>query len=128
MPLTDIKFNQTQPIPQMFQLSFQKNDTWYTAQAADTSALLTASSELVLTDEDTSDTSFEVIHLFSPNRPYIVLRSNKKQGEEHLYLSSDGAGNLRLKVWNKPIPLPPITTAEVDPALLFRLVRPLGQN
>ena len=51
MPLTDIKFNQTQPIPQMFQLSFQKNDTWYTAQAADTSALLTASSELALTDE-----------------------------------------------------------------------------
>ena len=68
------------------------------------------------------------MELWSPNRPYYVLRSNKKVGDDDLYLSSDEAGNLKLKVWNKPVPEPPHTTAEVDPALLFRLVRPYGQS
>ncbi|CAB3999252.1 Hypothetical predicted protein, partial [Paramuricea clavata] len=74
-----------------------------------------------------TDTSFEVIELGSPNRPYVVFRSNKKLDDDDLYLSSDAAGNMQLKVWNKPVPDPPNTTAEVDPALLFRLVRPFGQ-
>lgn len=68
------------------------------------------------------------MQLFSPNRPYVVLRSNQQQGGENLYLSSDGGGVMKLKVWNKPIRAPPRTTAEVDPALLFRVVRPFGEQ
>ena len=45
--------------------------------------------------------------------------------DDDLFLSSDGAGNMQLKVWNHPVPDPPNTTSEVDPALLFRVVRPL---
>jgi hypothetical protein len=65
------------------------------------------------------------MELYSPNRPYYVLRSNKKVNDDDLFLSSDGAGNMQLKVWNHPVPGPPNTTSEVDPALLFRVVRPL---
>jgi hypothetical protein len=75
-----------------------------------------------------TDTSFEVIGLWFPNTPYVVLRSNKKLEDDDLFLSSDAAGNMQLKVWNKPVPDPPNTTPEVDPALLFRLVRPFGQQ
>ena len=75
-----------------------------------------------------TDTSFEVMELWSPNKPYVVLRSNKTVGNDDLYLSSDGAGNMQLKVWNKPVPGPPTTTSEADPALLFRVVRPYGQG
>ena len=45
-----------------------------------------------------------------------------------LYLSSDGTGEMKLKHWNSPIPGAPVTTYEVDPALLFRLVRPPGEE
>ena len=68
--------------------------------------------------------------LLGVNEPYYVLRSNKSTGtdaqgnELYLYLSSDGAGNMKMKLWNKPVPDPPGTTGEVDPALLFRIVRP----
>ncbi len=62
------------------------------------------------------------MELFQPNRPLIVLRSNKKLGNDDLYLSSDGAGNMRLKVWNNSGE-PPRAEAEVDPALLFRVVK-----
>jgi hypothetical protein len=75
-----------------------------------------------------TDTSFEVIKLYSPNKALVVLRSNKKLGDDDLFLSSNGAGYMQLKVWNKPVRCPPRTTSEVDPALLFRVVRPLGQN
>ncbi len=58
-----------------------------------------------------------------------MIESNKSnEKEEKLYLSSDGAGNMKLKVWNAPIPGPPGTTEQVDPALLFRMVRPYGQD
>ena len=69
----------------------------------------------------TGDTSFEVMALRSPNQPFVVLRSNKKLGDDDLYLSSDGAGEMKLKVPNQRIRRP---AAEVDPALLFRVVRP----
>jgi hypothetical protein len=71
----------------------------------------------------------------TPNQPYVVLESNRPKtnttttdGEVNLFLSSDGSGKMQLKEWNNPIPGPPRTTPEVDPALLFRVVRPLGQN
>ena len=70
--------------------------------------------------------------LLGVNEPYYVLRSNKSQGVDgqgdplYLYLSSDGAGKMKLKLWNKPVTDPPGTTGEVDPALLFRIVRPSG--
>ena len=75
-------------------------------------------------------TSFRVVHLWRPNAEYVVLQSNMKQGADELYLimSSDGEGNMKLKVWNKPVRDPPDTTAEVDPGLLFRMVRPHGQK
>ena len=69
-------------------------------------------------------TSFQIFQLFPPNAEYFVLQWSKKQDTDVLYLSSDGEGNMKLKVWNQPVPPPPDTTAEVDPALLFRLVRP----
>ena len=66
--------------------------------------------------------------LYSPNDSFVVIESNKSDKDSNkLYLSNDGAGNMKLKVWNAPIPGPPHTTDEVDPALLFRMVRPLGQ-
>ena len=76
-------------------------------------------------------------NLGTPNQPYVVLESNRPKTntttndgelEVNLFLSSDGAGKMQLKEWNNPIPGPPRTTPEVDPALLFRVVRPLGQN
>ena len=69
-----------------------------------------------------------MIALCPPNDPYVVIESNKSNGNNKLYLSSDGAGNMKLRVWNAPIPGPPRTTEEVNPAFLFRIVRPLGQN
>ena len=75
------------------------------------------------------NTLFEVIYLFNENEPYCVLRSNRKStANEWLYLSSNGAGDMRLKPWNKPVPEPPEASVEVDPALLFRVVRPLGER
>ena len=73
---------------------------------------------------------FEVICLFDPNKPYFVLRSNTKSTDNQwLYLSSNGAGDMRLKPWNLPAARdPPEASAEVDPALLFRVVRPLGET
>ena len=67
---------------------------------------------------------FQLFSLFTPNDYYIVLQANETSGNDTLYLSSNGAGYMKLKIWNKPIPGPPRTTDEVDPALLFRLVRP----
>ncbi|CAB3992178.1 Hypothetical predicted protein [Paramuricea clavata] len=121
MPLTDIRFdlppssNHFQP---KFQLKFKKDNTWYSVNA----------SEYSVTASEVTDTSFEVIKLYSPNKGLVVLRSNKKLDDDDLFLSSNGAGYMQLKVWNKPVRCPPRTTSEVDPALLFRVVRPLGQN
>ncbi|XP_028397506.1 uncharacterized protein LOC114521312 isoform X2 [Dendronephthya gigantea] len=122
LALTDITFLEIQrrPDPQLFQLQFNKNNQDY---------YLTASERDVVAVDGANDaTSFEVKQLFQPNSAFCVLQSNKKQGTDDLYLSSDGAGNMKLKVWNKPIPPPPDTTAEVDPALLFRVVRPYGMT
>ncbi len=69
-----------------------------------------------------------MLELFSPNDSYVVIESNESSGNNKLYLSSDGAGKMKLKVWNEPIPGPPRTTDQVDPALLFRIVRPFGQK
>ncbi|CAB3992177.1 Hypothetical predicted protein [Paramuricea clavata] len=119
--LTDIRFdlppssNHFQP---KFQLKFKKDNTWYSVNA----------SEYSVTASEVTDTSFEVIKLYSPNKGLVVLRSNKKLDDDDLFLSSNGAGYMQLKVWNKPVRCPPRTTSEVDPALLFRVVRPLGQN
>ncbi|CAB4022844.1 Hypothetical predicted protein [Paramuricea clavata] len=100
-------------------MKFNKGTTWYAVNASENS--VTASAEV-------TNTSFEVMELWTPNKPYVVLRSNKMSGNEYLYLSSNGAGNMQLKVWNKPVPGPPNTTSEADPALLFRVVRPFGQD
>jgi hypothetical protein len=75
-----------------------------------------------------SGTIFLFYSLRAPNDLYFVLQANVSSGGDDLYLSSNGAGNMKLKVWNSPIPGPPRTTEEVDPALLFRLVRPLGEK
>ena len=71
-----------------------------------------------------------ITKLWAPNDFLFVLEaydslSGKGSG---LYLSSNGAGEMKLKEWNHPIPDPPGTTYEVDPALLFRFVRPRGQQ
>ncbi|XP_028397685.1 uncharacterized protein LOC114521430 isoform X2 [Dendronephthya gigantea] len=122
IPRTDITFHEVQrkPDPQLFQLQFNKNNKKYYLAASE--------SNVVAVDGTDDATSFEVTQLFQPNSAFCVLQSNKKQGTDDLYLSSDGAGNMKLKVWNKPIPGPPDTTAEVDPALLFRAVRPFGKS
>ena len=65
-----------------------------------------------------------MIEFWSPNSPYVALRSNQQQDGHNLFLSSNGAGNMKLKRWNNPVPESPFTTPEVDPALLFRVVRP----
>jgi hypothetical protein len=66
--------------------------------------------------------------LYAPNDTFIVLQADKNSGKDELYLSSNGAGKMKLKRWNSPIPGPPRTVDEVDPALLFRLVRPRGEE
>ncbi len=96
-----------------------------TAQKNKPNFPLTLSFTLQTNDDGTI---FQVFALYSPNDSYVVMESNKLNGNNKLYLSSDGAGKMKLKVWNAPIPGPPHTTDEVDPALLFRMVRPLGQN
>ncbi|CAB4007474.1 Hypothetical predicted protein [Paramuricea clavata] len=112
MPLTDIRFDQTQPIPLMFELKFKKDNAWYAVHASHTD---------VTASQMTDGTSFEVMALRSPNQPFVVLRSNKKLGKDDLFLSSDGAGKMKLKVSNQRIRR---RAPEVDPALLFRVVRP----
>jgi hypothetical protein len=67
-------------------------------------------------------TIFHRFRLSSPNRPYVVLKSTTGDG---LYLSSDGAGTMKLKSWNLPEGRsPPGASGKIDPAFLFRLVRP----
>jgi hypothetical protein len=83
---------------------------------------------LQITDPPTDTTMFGVIQFWSPNSPYVALRSDQQHGGHNLYLSSNGGGHMKLKRWNKPIPESPFTTPEVDPALLFRVVRPLDQE
>jgi hypothetical protein len=58
----------------------------------------------------------------------VVEAYERPERSSGLYLSSDRAGEMKLKHWNSPIPGPPVTTDEVDPALLFRLVRPPGEE
>jgi hypothetical protein len=59
-----------------------------------------------------------------------VLQSQANNAKDDLlYLSSVEDGNMKLKVRNSPILAPPSdTSAEVDPALLFRMVRPQGEE
>ena len=83
---------------------------------------------LQITDPPTDTTLFGVIEFWSPKSPYVALRSDQQQGNNNLCLSSNGAGHMKLKSWNKPIPESPFTTTEVHPALLFRVVRPLDQD
>ncbi|XP_028397746.1 uncharacterized protein LOC114521479 [Dendronephthya gigantea] len=117
--------------PYWFQLQLEKKDQKY---------YLAASEKDVVAFVGAKDaTLFRVIELFSPNEAFCVLQSNKKTEVEvegtdekkkkkkkkvYLYLSSDRVGNLKLKIWNEPAPYPPHTSAHVDPALLFRVVRP----
>ena len=73
-------------------------------------------------------TWFKKIELLSPNQPCIVLQSvTKGENEEPLYLSSDGAGNMKLKHGNLE-DLDEKDLYEVDPALLFRVVRPTEEK
>jgi hypothetical protein len=75
----------------------------------------------ILQDTD-GGTIFHRFRLSSPNRPYVVLKSTT--GDD-LYLSSDGAGTMKLKSWNLPEGRsPPGASGKIDPAFLFRLVRP----
>ena len=72
---------------------------------------------------------FMLISLHSPNDSYVVVQAKKNaENDPPLYLSSNGAGNMKLKAWKSPIPGPPRTTDEVDPALSFRLVKPVGNS
>jgi hypothetical protein len=97
----------------LFSLQFTKNEIWHTVSA----------SENGVTAHNDAPTSFRILQLFAPNRPYVVFESSEKTKDgDKLYLSSDGSGDMKLKVWNKAVREPPRTTGEVDPALLFRVV------
>ena len=118
MPFTNIRFYEIHPLPQMFALQFKEGSDWYTVNASNNSVIAATNIS------PHNATIFTLLQLLSPNEPYFVLQSNVTQGEDILYLSSDGSGNLKLKTWNEPVVGPPDTTADVDPALLFRVVRP----
>lgn len=118
MPFTDIRFYEVSPLPQMFALQFKEGSDWYTVNASNNSVIAATNIS------PHNATTFTLLELWFPNEPYCVLQSNVTQGEDKLYLSSDGSGHLKLKTWNKPVVGPPDTTADVDPALLFRVVRP----
>ncbi|CAB4012598.1 Hypothetical predicted protein [Paramuricea clavata] len=107
----------------MFELRFEKEGKWYPVNATESG--VTASK---FTDPPTDTTVFGVIQFWSPNTPYVALRSNQQHDGHNLFLSSNGAGYMKLKRWNKPVPESPFTTPQVDPALLFRVVRPLDQE
>ena len=51
----------------------------------------------------------------------LYLNPIKRTNGERLYLSSDGAGNMKLKLWNAKFG-PRGHPRAVDPALLFRAV------
>ena len=121
-PYTNIKLYEVTALPLMFALQFQVGQDWYTVTASNNSVV--AATNIT----PAQATSFNVIELWFPNEPYCVLQSNQMQGGDKLYLSSDGTGHLKLKTWNKPIADPPEASAEVDPALLFRVVRPFGEQ
>lgn len=118
LPFTNIKFHVVNQLPdKLFSLQFTKNEIWHTVSASENG---------VAAHKD-APTSFRILQLFAPNRPYVVFESSEKTKDgDKLYLSSDGSGDMKLKVWNKAVREPPRTTGEVDPALLFRVVRPLG--
>ena len=103
-----------------FYLKFASGEIDYTVSASE--------SEVKASDQTNTGTIFRFFSLYSPNDSYIVLQAIVSEGEEPLYLSSNGAGDMKLKAWNSPIPDPPHTTDEVDPALLFRVVRPFKEN
>ena len=80
--------------------------------------------------QSNSDTWFKVKELLSPNQPCVVLQSNKKDKNGPLYLSSDGAGNMKLKRGNLEGVkyMDDKDLYDVDPALLFRVVRIIGEK
>ena len=122
---TEIRFHQVTPFSPTYFLKFEKAGLSYNVCTSASANSIIGSTEAELS---ATDISFRVWDLFHPNSGYVVLESSEKIGEDSLYLSSDGAGNMKLIRWNKPIPGPPDTTEEVDPALLFRVVRPFGQS
>ena len=58
------------------------------------------------------------MQLWYPNSAYVVLRSIVTVGLKFLYLSSDAAGKMKLKASGS------VHTPEIEPALLFRVVKP----
>ncbi|CAB4018239.1 Hypothetical predicted protein [Paramuricea clavata] len=114
LPFTNIKFHVVKQNPhKLFSLQFTKNEIWHTVSA----------SKNGVTAYKDAPTWFRVLELYSPNRPYVVFESSEKNEDgDKLYLSSDGSGDMKLKVWNKSVREPPRTTGEVDPALLFRVI------
>ena len=60
------------------------------------------------------------MQLWYPNSAYVVLRTNGNEtaNNKFLYLSSDAAGKMKLKASGD------VHTPEVEPALLFRVVKP----
>ncbi|CAB4030680.1 Hypothetical predicted protein [Paramuricea clavata] len=93
-------------------MKFHQNIADYTVSASQDS--VTAS------QNNNGATIFHRFDLRVPNKPYVVLKSTSGK---NLYLSSDGAGNLKLKSWNLPKRSPPGASKYVDPAFLFRLVK-----
>ena len=76
---------------------------------------------------------FTYSELDPPNQPYIVFQcTNITVGDDHdvAYLSSDGAGKMKLKRWNLTGEerRPPKAGELIDPALLFRVVKPLTKE
>jgi hypothetical protein len=48
LALTDIRFDQTQPIPLMFELKFRKNNAWYAVHASHTDVTASQVSEIYM--------------------------------------------------------------------------------
>ena len=104
-----------------FYLKFFNGQNEYTVSASENG--------VKASDMTNPGTLFRFVSLRSSDESYLVFQSDQNNADGNpLYLSSNGAGNMKLKVWNSPVPDPPYTSDEVDPALLFRLVHPLGQK
>ena len=70
-----------------------------------------------LSQDSTKGVPFEVLQCWNPNSAYVVLRTNGNETAK-LYLSSDAAGKMKLKASEDE------HTPEIEPALLFRVVKP----
>ncbi|CAB4005998.1 Hypothetical predicted protein [Paramuricea clavata] len=114
LTLTDIQWDKQSVFQELYILRFEVDGGYYTISASDQSVTASQGTD--------GGTIFHRFRLSSPNKPYFVLKSTT--GDD-LYLSSDGAGKMKLKSWNLPEGRsPPGASGKIDPAFLFRLVRP----